>query len=149
MLKGKVKFIVWALVVVAIIAFFLPFLKFNIMSGYMKISFSAFQVAVGTDISSGAPLAFIMLILPLAAFAFSFIKNNKTRAILYFVEAVLVIVLSIIYFVSVKSKMSSSLEASGMSSSLVSTGIGFGFILYMIHGVGMIVAGVLDMKAEE
>ena len=155
-LKGKVKFIVWALAVIGIVAFFLPFLKFSIVEPYKSIveaegmdstgSISIFNVATGPEFggekANGSPLMFIMLALPILALAFSFIPNKKVRAILYIVVAVPVLLLTMAEFVVNKSRLA-------VLGDMINIGIGFGFILYMIHGVGMSVAAVLDMKTEE
>ena len=147
-LKGKTKFIVWGLVVIAVVAFFLPFFKVSMDFMGIKESSSISVLGMSTSFevfgtpASGNGFWFVMLILPLLAVAVSFIKNSKTRAILYIVIAALVLLLTIVEFVVTKSKLA-------ILGDMVKTGIGFGFILYLLFGLCLTCVSVIDLKNKE
>jgi hypothetical protein len=148
-LKGKTKFIVWGLVLIAIIAFFLPLMKasFDFMGQTDSSSISVMGMSTKFDVfgtpAKGNAFWFIMLILPLAALGFSFIPNSKTRAILYIVVAILVAGLAIAEYIVTKSKVTSAL------GDIVSIKIGISLILYILFGLGLICTAVLDLKEKE
>lgn len=146
--------IAWAariMVLVAILAFFLPYASCSV--GKEKVGFSSAELAVGKDKEVSVsflgrseskaislephPALFLFLALPLLAGGLSFFKKQIARGIAYFLEGIIFL----LYNNYVLRTLRSQFSYGEFDLSRYTLNLEIGYKLYQVHGWAMIVLG--------
>ena len=152
------KFISYAariLVLVAILAFFLPYASCSV--GSTKIDVSLSDIATGADKEVGVslwgysesesvpldphPAVFLFLLLPVLALALSFLKKQIARGIVYLVEGISVLIYNSRVMQAIQSEM--SYGSYDFSRYVINKEIGYS--LYQLHSWAMLILGAISI----
>ena len=148
------KIFVKILLLLIISTFFMPFLSASCDSFNLEISFSGLDMASGKSISEfsgaesarqGTPAAFILIIPAVALFIINFMRLPViARAVLYIstaaVNAVIAFGLKFILETELKKRTG---QFGGLLDSALKINIKYGFILYIIFNIILLLAGII------
>ena len=150
--RKPVSYVARIIALIAILAFFLPYASCSV--GSTKIDVSLADIAVGADKEVGVsifgysesetipmdahPVLFLLLLLPAAALAFSWFKNQITRGGAYLVESIVSLLYNNFVMREIQSEM--SYGAYDFSSYVLKKEIGYS--LYQLHSWIMLLLGI-------
>ena len=143
------------LVLIAILAFFLPYASCSV--GAAKVDVSLSEIAIGADKEVGVsllgyseseqvpldphPAVFLFLLLPILALALSFLKKQIARGSVYLIESISLL----IYNSRVMQTIQSELSYGSYDFSRYVINKEIGYTLYQLHSWAMLVLGTASL----